>query len=84
MLGGIIDSDYKGNVRLILHNFSNKRVEFNTGDRIAQILFEKKESPKFVEVSNFDDFVTERNNDLDQLEFKWLRITTYLNMYPVI
>ena len=84
VLGGIIDSDYRGNVRLILHNFSNKRVEFNTDDRIAQILFEKKESPKFVEVSNFEDFVTERTNDLDQLEFKWLRITTYLNMYPVI
>ena len=29
---------------------------------IAQILSEKKESPKFVEVSNFDGFVTERNN----------------------
>ena len=60
--GGIIDSDYRGNVRVILHNISKKRAEFNTCDCIAQILFEKKKSPKFVEVSNFDDFVTERNN----------------------
>ena len=62
--GGIIDSNYRGNVMVILHNFSNKRVEFNTGDRIAQILFGIKESPKrkCIELSSFDDFVTERNN----------------------
>ena len=48
-LGGrIVDSDYSGNVRVILHNFSKNRVEFDTGDRIAQILFQKKKSPKFV------------------------------------
>ena len=39
---GIIDSDYRGNARVILYNFSDKRVEFNTGDRIAQILYKKK------------------------------------------
>ena len=62
--GGIIDSNYRGKVRVILHNFSNKRVEFNTGDRIAQILFGIKEPPKrkCIELSSFDDFVTERNN----------------------
>ena len=47
VLGGrIIDSDYRGNVRVILHSFSNKRVEFNTSDRIAQIFFEKKRISK--------------------------------------
>ena len=37
---------------------------FNTGDRIAQILFGIKEPPKrkCIELSSFDDFVTERNN----------------------
>ena len=61
-LGGIIDSDYRGNIRVVLHNFSNNRVEFNTSDRIAQIHFEKDESPEFLEVFNFVDFVTEINN----------------------
>ena len=46
--GTVIDSDYRGNLRVILHNFSKKRVYFNTGDRIAQILFQKKESPNFM------------------------------------
>ena len=58
--GGMIDSDYRGNVRVILHNFSQKRVEFNTGDRIAQILFQKRESPDFIEVTDFDNYPTKR------------------------
>ena len=40
--GGIIDSDFRGNVRVILHNFSTNRVEFSTGDRIAQVLLQNK------------------------------------------
>ena len=54
------DSDYRENVRIILHNFSQKRVEFNMGDRVAQILFQKKESPDFIEVTDFDNFLTKR------------------------
>ena len=61
-LGRIIDSDYRGNVRVVLHNFSNNRVEFNTSDRIVQIRFEKNESPEFLEVFNFVDVVIEINN----------------------
>ena len=37
--GGILDSDYRGNVRVILHNLSNNRIEINAGDLIAQVLF---------------------------------------------
>ena len=40
--GGIADADYRGNTRVILINLSNNRVEFNTGDRIAQVIFQKK------------------------------------------
>ena len=39
--GGIVDADYRGNIRVILTNLSNSRVEFNAGDRIAQVLFQK-------------------------------------------
>ena len=61
--GGIIDSDFRGNTRVILSNFSSSRVESNIGDRIAQVLFQKKEDPDFVEVSSFDDFPTKRGAD---------------------
>ena len=39
--GGITDSDFRGYVRAILHNFFQNRVEFSTGDRVAQFLFQK-------------------------------------------
>ena len=38
--GGILDSAYRGNVRVILHNLSNNRIEINAGDCIAQVLFQ--------------------------------------------
>lgn len=60
--GGAIDSDYRENVKVILPSFLKKRVEFNNGDCNAQILFQKKELPKFIQVSNFDNFVTGRKN----------------------
>lgn len=44
--GGAIDSDYRENVKVILPNFSKKRVEFNNGDCIAQIIFQKKRASK--------------------------------------
>ena len=46
----MIDSDFRGNVRVILSNFSSSRVAINAGDRIAKVIFKKKEDPDFVEV----------------------------------
>ena len=48
--GGMTDSDFRGNVRVILSNFSSRSVELNAGERIAKIIFQKKEDPDFVEV----------------------------------
>lgn len=36
---GTIDSDYRGEVRVILFNFSRKRFQVSPGDRIAQLVF---------------------------------------------
>ena len=44
--GGIINSDFRGNVRVILCNFSTNRVEFITGDRNAQVVSQKKKKKK--------------------------------------
>ena len=48
--GGMTDSDFRGNVRVIPSNFSSSRVELNAGERIAKVIFQKKEDPDFVEV----------------------------------
>jgi len=36
---GTIDSDYRGEICLIVANFGNEDFEYNKGDRIAQIVF---------------------------------------------
>ena len=60
--GGMIDSDFRGNIHVILGISSGSRVEFNAGDRIAQVLFQIKEAVDFVEVSSFDDFRIKRRD----------------------
>lgn len=35
---GVIDSDYRGEIMVALHNHSNEDYEVNTGDRIAQMV----------------------------------------------
>ena len=41
--GGVIDSDYRGNISIILTNFAASNVEIKNGDRIAQIMFLRSE-----------------------------------------
>ena len=37
--GGIIDSDYRGNISIISTNLSQRTFEIEAGDRIAQLTF---------------------------------------------
>ena len=38
---GVVDYDYRGNVGVILFNFSDIDFEVKRGDRIAQLIIEK-------------------------------------------
>ena len=53
--GGVADADYRGNVRVILTKLSDRTKEIETGDRIAQVLFVRKEEVEFEEVATFDE-----------------------------
>ena len=53
--GGVIDSDYRGNICIILTNFAVSNIEIKTGDRIAQIMFLKPEEVSFGMIEEFDD-----------------------------
>ena len=44
---GTIDSDYRGEIGIILINLSNKRFIVNSGDRIAQMVISKYEQIKW-------------------------------------
>lgn len=41
VMAGVIDSDYRGELKVILRNHGNDPLVIKYGDRIAQILFEK-------------------------------------------
>ena len=51
---GTIDSDYRGEVSVLLINHGNETFFFERGDRIAQLIFTKVEQVKFKEVEALD------------------------------
>ena len=55
---GVIDSDYRGIIKVILRNFSDDTLSIFKGDKIAQIIITKISTPKLIVVEILDD--TER------------------------
>lgn len=47
---GTIDVGYTGSMMVLLFNFSNQIVKFSAGDKIAQIVFTKIDTPEFEQV----------------------------------
>ncbi len=56
---GTIDSDYRGEIGVLLVNLSNEDYTINSGDKIAQMVLSKYEQVEFELVESLDD--TERN-----------------------
>lgn len=52
---GTIDSDYRGEIKVILINLSNEEHIINNGDRIAQMVIARVENAKFEEVKELKD-----------------------------
>ncbi len=48
---GTIDSDYRGEIKVIVANLSNENITIQNGDRIAQMVIAKYEQIKWLEVS---------------------------------
>ena len=57
---GTIDSDYRGEIKIILINLSAESQIINNGDRIAQMIFQKVERAILVEVESLSK--TERSS----------------------
>jgi len=55
---GTIDSDYRGEVKILLHNVGGYDYHVKPGDRIAQMVVAKVEQPDFIAVEELSD--TER------------------------
>lgn len=57
---GTIDSDYRGEIKIILINLSNETAQVHHGERIAQMIINEYEKATFVEVNELSD--TERGD----------------------
>ncbi len=55
---GTIDADYRGEIMVLLINFSQQDFVVNDGERIAQMVLAKHEQCDFIEVEKLDE--TER------------------------
>ena len=56
-LAGVIDSDYRGEVKVILINHSDSTFVIKAGERIAQLVFRKHETPNIMLVDELGDSV---------------------------
>lgn len=57
---GVVDEDYRGNVGVVLFNFSKETFEVKKGDRVAQLVCERICYPDLVELKTLDE--TERGS----------------------
>jgi len=54
---GTIDADYRGEISVILFNFSDRPFPIRRGDRIAQLVFARLEKAAFVKVDALSETV---------------------------
>ena len=54
---GVIDSQYRGEIKVLLFNHSDVDYKISKGDRIAQLLIQKVERAEFVRVDELDSTV---------------------------
>ena len=52
---GTIDSDYRGEIKVILYNISGEGKTLNKGDRIAQLVLSKVPSIEFEEITELSE-----------------------------
>lgn len=53
--GGVIDRDYRGELKVLLRNHERIDFEINVGDRIAQLIIEKIATPDVIVVDELEE-----------------------------
>ena len=52
---GVVDSDYQGEIKVVLFNHGTEDFIVQVGDRIAQLILEQIRTPQVKKVATFDD-----------------------------
>lgn len=58
---GVIDADYRGDIKVVLRNFSDTDYNVKQGDKIAQLILESYYSAKIKKISNINDIFGSTN-----------------------
>ncbi|OMJ29112.1 Deoxyuridine 5'-triphosphate nucleotidohydrolase [Smittium culicis] len=61
-IAGVIDSDYRGILKVALANNGEKDFEIKVGDRVAQLIIERIVTPEAISVESFDEEETLRGS----------------------
>lgn len=54
---GVIDADYRGEVKVLLFNHAEVDFQVKPGDRVAQLVLERIYTPEVIEVSDLAESV---------------------------
>eukprot|EP00355_Strombidium_rassoulzadegani_P009700 CAMPEP_0168619720 /NCGR_PEP_ID=MMETSP0449_2-20121227/6754_1 /TAXON_ID=1082188 /ORGANISM="Strombidium rassoulzadegani, Strain ras09" /LENGTH=88 /DNA_ID=CAMNT_0008660677 /DNA_START=119 /DNA_END=381 /DNA_ORIENTATION=- len=54
---GVIDSDFRGEIKILLFNFGDQPFEVKAGDRVAQLIIEKYTITDILEVTDLEESV---------------------------
>ena len=54
-MAGVIDASYRGEVKILVHNLSPTTYTFEKGTKVAQMLIQRVEQKKLIEVEELDD-----------------------------
>lgn len=60
---GVVDFDYRGILKVLLINNSNREFQVQVGDRIAQLILEKCSTPKVTVVKSKDDLGSSKRGE---------------------
>lgn len=60
---GVIDEDFRGNIKFFLKNDSDKPFEISPGDRIAQLICIKINQNDAIEIGESEDFSSDDENE---------------------
>ena len=55
VLAGVVDPGYRGSIRVVLFNHSDSLFSVAVGDRMAQLIVEKLETPTAIEVNELPE-----------------------------
>jgi dUTP pyrophosphatase len=61
IMGGVIDSSYRGEVNVLIHNLSDETITFDRGDKVAQIEIRRVYQAEFTVMEQVSDTARSAN-----------------------